>query len=635
MLTAVPAGALPNTSITGTVTDLAGATPLANICVFAGSTDGGGGSNAVTSSDGTYSLNNLEPGTYNVFFYSQVGPNCGGTGGDFAQQWYNGSPFTGTNASVGLAVTSPATGIDAHMAVGADISGTVTAAVGGANLQNICVFATATSGVAYGTVTTASDGTYDVSGLPAGSYTVDFYFSSTCNGGSFAVTNEDYAQQWYSTTSPGTIVIGNATAVPLTTGQQQGSIDASMLEGAIIDGTVTNSSAADLGGVCVHAYGSNGFDGTATTASDGTFTITGLPADNYQFEWDPTCNFTINTPYEDVVTAPANDVALAAGSTTDESFALLDAGVIAGTITSEQTSGDLAGVCVTVDQTGNGVDHATATTASDGTYTIGNLAVGSFTVKVDPTCGATISSQYEIDNVTNPATTTSGATTTVDAALTASPGTLANVISPSTNPGTGVVGGTYATSATATSGDTVAITLDGSSSGCTISSRLVSFTGVGTCLVDFNDTTSGSNPYMSATQVQQSISISAAGGGGGGGGGGVVTTTTTTTAPPTTTTTTTTTTPPPAVKPQPVTLGFGSNSASLNSNEKNALGALVKKLKAGASITITAYAKNSKLAKLRAETVAKFLESRKGLHVTIKWLTKAGVNKVSVVTRKQ
>ncbi|HEY1761804.1 MAG TPA: carboxypeptidase regulatory-like domain-containing protein [Acidimicrobiales bacterium] len=633
LLTALPAGAAADTSITGTVT-AAGAVPLPNICVSVQSTSGGGVlMTAVTGSDGTYSLTSLDPGTYNVVFFSQ-GYGCSGTGGDYARQWYNGSPFAGTNASDGLAVTTsesgPTIGINAVMAAGSDISGTVTAAAGGAPIPNVCVFASGTSGVAYGFVNTASDGTYDIEGLSAGSYIVNFYVQSGCAAG-------NYAEQWYSTTSPGTINRGDATAVSLTGGAQQSGIDAVMTAGATITGTVTSPSGG-VDSVCVHAYASTGFEGNAITASDGSFSITGLPDDNYTFEYDPTCNFTQVSPYEDVITTTPTP--LAAGSPIDESYELLDAGVISGTITSSEAPGGVSGVCVNVYQSTGGADYGSATTANDGTYSIGNLAVGSFTVVVDPTCGSSVASPYQIDNVTNPVSVASAMTTTVNAVITANPGSFANVISPSTNPGTGTIGGTYAASATATSGDTVAITLNGSSTGCTISSGLVTFTAVGTCLVDFNDTTSGSSPYVSATQVQQSISVSAGSGGGGGGGGGGGVITTTTTAPPTTTTTapptTTTTTAPPAVKPKAVAFGFGPNSASLNANERNALGALLKKLKSGASITITAYAKNNRqLAKHRADVVAKFLMSRKGLHVTIKWVTKTGSNNVSIVTTKQ
>src|SRR3984957_18609368 len=75
----------------------------------------------------------------------------------------------------------------------------------------------------------------------------------------------------------------------------------------------------------------------------------------------------------------------------------------------------------------------------------------------------------------------------------------------STAPGSATVGGaTYTPSATATSGDTVAIT-SGTTSVCTISSGVVSFVATGTCTLDFNDT--GNANYNAASQVTQSFSV--------------------------------------------------------------------------------------------------------------------------------
>ena len=57
----------------------------------------------------------------------------------------------------------------------------------------------------------------------------------------------------------------------------------------------------------------------------------------------------------------------------------------------------------------------------------------------------------------------------------------------STAPSGVVVGGaSYTPTATASSGLAVAITLDGSSTGCALSGGVVSFTAVGTCVIDFN-----------------------------------------------------------------------------------------------------------------------------------------------------
>jgi hypothetical protein len=72
--------------------------------------------------------------------------------------------------------------------------------------------------------------------------------------------------------------------------------------------------------------------------------------------------------------------------------------------------------------------------------------------------------------------------------------------------GATIDGATYTPTATATSGLTVAITVDASASAvCAISSGVVSFTGVGTCVLDANQ--AGNTDYLAAPQVQQSFAV--------------------------------------------------------------------------------------------------------------------------------
>jgi type II secretory pathway pseudopilin PulG len=76
----------------------------------------------------------------------------------------------------------------------------------------------------------------------------------------------------------------------------------------------------------------------------------------------------------------------------------------------------------------------------------------------------------------------------------------------STTPSHAVGGGSYTPSASATSGDTVIISIDAASSACSLSGGLVSFAGVGTCIVDFNDP--GNSTFAAALQAQQAFSVS-------------------------------------------------------------------------------------------------------------------------------
>jgi peptidoglycan/xylan/chitin deacetylase (PgdA/CDA1 family) len=71
-----------------------------------------------------------------------------------------------------------------------------------------------------------------------------------------------------------------------------------------------------------------------------------------------------------------------------------------------------------------------------------------------------------------------------------------------------IVGGTYAVTANATSGLPVALTLDASSSGCSIAGASVSFAAVGTCVIDANQ--AGNASYNAAPQASQTVTITKA-----------------------------------------------------------------------------------------------------------------------------
>ena len=67
------------------------------------------------------------------------------------------------------------------------------------------------------------------------------------------------------------------------------------------------------------------------------------------------------------------------------------------------------------------------------------------------------------------------------------------------------VGATYRPTATASSGAAVVVTLDPGSKGCAISSGTVTFTGLGTCELDFNAAATAN--YSAAAQLQQRLVV--------------------------------------------------------------------------------------------------------------------------------
>ena len=246
-------------TISGTVTDTSTpANDLSGICVNAYDTAVSGGGQATTNSSGSYSITGLPAGTGYVLTFS----NCSNAG-NYAQD-----SVSGVSVVAGQVTTE-----DATLSPGGAISGTVTDTSTPANdLSGICVRAYSSTTSAYGQTTTSSSGSYSVTGLPAGSYQIQFY---PCG------TSGDYIGQSYA--AGGSAI---PTPVTVTAGGTLTGIDATLSPGGAISGTVTDTStpANDLSGICVRVAYPNGFlsgttyvDTFETTSSTGSYTVEGLP----------------------------------------------------------------------------------------------------------------------------------------------------------------------------------------------------------------------------------------------------------------------------------------------------------------------------------------------------------------------
>ncbi len=121
-----------------------------------------------------------------------------------------------------------------------------------------------------------------------------------------------------------------------------------------------------------------------------------------------------------------------------------------------------------------------------------------------PAAGTVLGAGSQTLSVTfTPTDTANYNTTTASATLTiAKAGQTVSFTS--TIPASTAIGGSYTPAASATSGLAALITLDAASSGCTLASGVVTFTGAGTCVINANQP--GNANYNPATQVQQSIS---------------------------------------------------------------------------------------------------------------------------------
>ena len=154
--------------ITGVAIDSATSAPIAGICVKAYNSSGGVLASAQTNSSGAYTLSSVPTGSAQVGFSS----GCGTV--TYLTQYYNAKPSLASANAITVPAGGTASGINAAMLAGGQITGTVTASATKTALAAICVQAYNSGGVAVASSQTNSSGVYTLSALPTGSYQVGF-----------------------------------------------------------------------------------------------------------------------------------------------------------------------------------------------------------------------------------------------------------------------------------------------------------------------------------------------------------------------------------------------------------------------------------------------------------------------------
>ena len=298
------------------------------------------------------------------------------------------------------------------------ITGAATDSATSAPIAGICVKAYNSSGGILASAQTNSSGIYTLSSVPAGSAEVGF--SSGCGAA-------NYLAQYYNAKPS----LASANPITVTAGATTSRINAAMVAGGQITGTVTDrATKAALAGICVQAYDSSGGQvASAQTNSSGVYTLSALPTGSYHVGFadcasGPDYAGTYVTQFYNskATLASANPITVTAGTTTSGiNAAMVTHGEITGTVTDSATHAPLAGICVYVyDSSGSLV--AGVLTDSNGAYVSPRFYAGSYQVGFF-NCGAsTYTSQYYNDQATqasaDPVTVTDGTTTSgINAAL--------------------------------------------------------------------------------------------------------------------------------------------------------------------------------------------------------------------------
>jgi len=203
----------------------------------------------LTDSNGDYIVGGLNTGLYKIWYWPVI------ASGTYALEWYNDKDSINTADSVSVTAGSTTSGIDAVLANGGSIAGTVTNVLDQA-LQDVFVLIYNASGSNVAYDFTDSSGNYEVGGLKPGSYKAKF---------DTTYVTGNYTEEWYNDKGS----IGTADSISVTEWNITSGIDAQLSSpNPFISGTVATSGGVGVQGVTITFSGGAG---TASTDSDGNY----------------------------------------------------------------------------------------------------------------------------------------------------------------------------------------------------------------------------------------------------------------------------------------------------------------------------------------------------------------------------
>lgn len=354
-------------SITGVVTDASTAATVNGACVLTNShATGTTKGYACSDVSGRYIVNGLPTGSFDLYFDGQRAGYLG--------RWYKDQTDSTQSTQVLVTVSAVTSNIDQALPLGGSITGTATDAVTHAAIATVCPQAVLNTKVYYATSCGNATGSYTITGLPTGSYRVQFVDPSAI-----------YLEQWWNNKPDPQ----NANPVAVTAGSSTTNIDAAMQRGGTITGNVTDAvTHAPVSDLCVYAlalpFGSTQtVGGNGCTDATGHYAINGLLSGNYQAQFFPTgANNYVEQWWEnssDQITASAITVAQGATST-GINAAMQPGGTITGTITDAVTHVGVAGMCPEAVLTTTGARYSTQCSDAAGSYAIIGLRAGNYQV---------------------------------------------------------------------------------------------------------------------------------------------------------------------------------------------------------------------------------------------------------------
>lgn len=390
------------------------------------------------------------------------------------------------------------------------------------------------------------NGTATLSGTPAAGTAGPYASSFTASNGvppdgtqSFTLTVVQQAQTIsYTSPAPAAATVGGASYSVAATATSSLPVALTIAAAA--------SSVCTISGTTVSFIGAGNCVINANQAGNGTYSAAPQVQQSFAVgQGSQTINYTSTAPAAAVFNGPSYSVAATSTSGLAVTFTIDASASAVCSISGSTVSFIGVGSCViNANQAGNAnylpapqtqqtfaVGKASQTISITSTAPA-NAAVGGATYTVAATATSGLAVAFTIDPVASSVCSVSGSTVSFigngscvinanqagNANYSAAPQVQQSfavkasqtITFTSTAPTTATVGGaTYAVSATASSGLTVALTIDASASSvCTISGSTVSFTGSGNCVINANQP--GNAAFYAAPQVQQTFAVKAA-----------------------------------------------------------------------------------------------------------------------------
>ena len=440
-----------------------------------------------TDEDGDYELSGLKPGVYRIEFEDESG--------EYAVEYYNNAVEFDLATNINLGNEQHLT-IDASMLLGSRITGKVNGPDGNP-LANVWVDAFRLNSKGkwewYQDAEANADGTYQISGLPNGTYRVGFF------------DDDNFYSVQFHGNSGSTMYLELAKNFVISSPQTISSVDGKFNErAAAIAGNVRDPNGEPLGGVRIEAYRKDSqgvwrlvLFGDMDAGDNGFFDPDMLPAGIYRFKFEKE-GYITNYYGNSATLNNAKDIVVGDGGSIDG----IDVVLLKVGYKYPQTIG--AFPTISPKTFGNAPFAVTAPTASSGLPVVLSVKSGPATIKGNTVTitgvGAVVLAANQAGNANNlPATevatsfTVSKATQTIGAFAAITPKTFGAA--------------SFAIASPAASSK-LPVSLSVKSGPATISGNKVTITGVGTVLIAANQ--AGNANYEAAPEVTTSFVVSKA-----------------------------------------------------------------------------------------------------------------------------